>query len=98
MKIQDGLLLVVPANIFGYNLCTLIDIGTIRCFTTRACGTMCGLKANPCDVFLELGNGEKFLSRGFVPDFPTVTAGLTVKVGSPVTNLLYDADLMLGMT
>ena len=49
------------------------------------------------DMFLELGNGEKYLSQRYVPDFPMVTAELTVKVGRIVTNLLYDVDLLLGI-
>ena len=56
-----------------------------------------GLKGLPWDGFLELGNGQKYLSRGYVPDVPIVTAGLTVIVGLTVTNLLYEVDLVLGM-
>ena len=37
------------------------------------------------------------MSRGYVPDVPIVTAGLTVKVGLMVTNLLHEVDLVLGM-
>ena len=47
--------------------------------------------------FLELGNGEKYLSRGYVPDIPVITAGLTVKVGLTITNLLHEVDLLLGI-
>ena len=46
--------------------------------------------------FLELGNGQKYLSRGYVPEVPVVTGGLTVRVGLTVTNLLHDVDLVLG--
>ena len=76
----------------------LIDSGATTCFVTPTCVNMCGLKVKPRDVFLELGNGEKFLSRGFIPDVPIVTAGLTVKLGLTVTNLLHKVDLVLGMT
>ena len=48
-------------------------------------------------MFLELGNGQKYLSRGYVPDVPIVTARLTVKIGLTVTNLLHDVDLVLGI-
>ena len=51
--------------------------------------TTVGLKSAPRDVFLELGNGEKYLSRGYVPEVPVVTAGLIVKIGLTVTNLLH---------
>ena len=49
------------------------------------------------EVFLELGNGEKFLSRGVTPDVPIVTAGLTIKIELTVTNRLKEVDLVLGM-
>ena len=55
------------------------------------------LKGVPHDIFLELRNGDKILSRGYIPDVPVVTAGLTVKVGLAVTNLLHDVDLVLGI-
>ena len=58
---------------------------------------MCGLKAKPRDVFLKLGNGEKSLSRGFTPDIPIVTIGLTIKIRLTITNLLHEVDLILGM-
>ena len=57
-----------------------------------------GLKGQPQDTFLELGNGQKFLSRGSVPDVPVVIAGLTVRVGLTVTSLLHEVDLVLGVT
>ena len=75
----------------------LIDSGATRCFVTPACVTAGGLKGTPQDVFLELGNGQKYLSKGFVPDATVVTAGLTVRVGLTVTNLLHEVDLVLGI-
>ena len=48
-----------------------------------------GLKGIPRDIFPELGNGEKYLFRGYVPEVPVVAAGLTVKVGLTVTNVLH---------
>ena len=64
---------------------------------THDCVATVGLNGKPQDTFLELGNGQKFLSRGFVPDVPMVTAGLTVKVGLTITTLLHDVDIVLGM-
>ena len=66
----------------------LIDSSATKCFVTPACMTAVGLKGQPCDTFLELGNGDKFLSRGYVPDVPIVTVGLTAKIGLTITNLL----------
>ena len=88
---------MVPTKIYGKEVKTLIDSGATRCFVTPSCVTKVGLKGLPRDVFLELGNGQKYLSRGYVPDVPIVTAGLTVKVGLTVTNLLYEVDLVMGM-
>ena len=50
-------------------------------FVTPACVTAVDLKGTPQDTFLELGIGQKYLSRGFVPAVLVVTAGLTVKIG-----------------
>ena len=96
-KVEDGLLLVVSASIYGKQVRALIDSGATRCFVTPTCVTAVGLKGTPRDVFLELGNGEKYLSRGYVPEVPVVTAGLTVKIGLTVTNLLHEVDLVLGI-
>ena len=95
--VEDGLLMVVSARIYGRRIRTLIDSGTIRCFVSSACVTACGLKEVPQDIFLELGDGEKTLSRGYILDVLVVTAGLTVKIGRTVTNLLHDMDLELGV-
>ena len=95
--IDDGILLVVTARINGHSVRALIDSGATRCFMTPACVTAVQLKGIPRDVFLELGNGQKYLSRGYVPDVPVVTAGLTVKMGFTITTLLHDVDLVLGM-
>ena len=95
--VKDGLLLVVTARINEHTVRTLIDSGATRCFVTPACVTAVGLKGKPQDTFLELGNGQKFLSRGFVPDVPVVTAGLTVRMGLTVTSLIHEVDLVLGI-
>ena len=88
---------MVSTRIHGKTVQALIDSGATKCFATPACITTVGLKGVPGDIFLELGNGEKILSRGYVPDVPVVTPGLTIKVGLTVTNLLHEVDLMLGI-
>ena len=59
--------------------------------------THVGLKGVPRDLFLKLGNGEKYLSRGYVLEVPIVIARLTVKIPLVVTNLLLEVDLVLGI-
>ena len=89
--------MVVPARIYGKEVKSLIDTGATRCFVIPSGATAVGLKDVPQDIFLELGNGEKYLSRGYVPEVPVVTVGLTIKVGLTVTNLLHEVDLVLGI-
>ena len=95
--IDDGILLVVTARINRQSVRALIDSGATRCFMTPTCVTAVRLKGIPRDVFLELGNGQKYLSRGYVPDVPVVTAGITITIGFTITTLLHDLDLVLGM-
>ena len=96
-RVEDGLLPVVSAKIYGKLVKVLIDSGATRCFVTPSCIAAVGLKGIPRDVFLQLGNGEKILSQWYVPDVPVDTAGLTAKVGLTVTNLLHEVDLVLGI-
>ena len=63
-KIEDKLLLVVAAQIYGKQVRALIDSGATHCFITPSCVEAVGLKGTPRDIFLELGNG------GEVPQFP----------------------------
>ena len=96
-RVQDGLLMVVDVRIYGKPVGALIDGGATRCFVTPICVSTVGLKGQPRNTFLELGNGAKFLSRGYVPDVLVVTTGLTIKIGLTVTNLLHDVDIVLGI-
>ena len=57
-----------------------------------------GSRKPPLDVFYKLGNVEELPSQEFIPDVPMVTVNLSSKVGLTVTNLLYEVDLVLGMT
>ena len=96
-KLENGLLLVVPARIYGKQVKALIDSWATRCFVTLTCVIAVGLKGISREIFLILGNGKKYLSKGYVPDVPVVTVGLTVKIGFKVTNLQHEVDLVLGI-
>ena len=96
-NIEDGLLLVVPARIYGKTVRALIDSGATRGFISVDAVTPLGLTTRNEDTFLELGNGQKILSRGKVQDVPVVTAGLTTKIDLTVTKLLHDVDIILGI-
>ena len=54
-------------------------------------------KEHTHDIFLELGNREKYLYRGYVSNAPIVIARLAVKMGLTITKLLHDVDLVLGI-
>ena len=63
-KMADGLLLVVPTQIYGKTVKTLIDSEATRCFVTPSCVARVGLKGMPQDVFLELSNGQNICPEG----------------------------------
>ena len=96
-NIEDGILLVVTARIFGHKVRALIDSGATRCFISSGAVLPLGLKSTSEDTLLELGNGDRILSRGKVNDMPVVTAGLSVKLDLTVTKLLHSIDLVLGI-
>ena len=77
---EDGILLVVPAQIFGHEICALINSGATHNFISPADVTKCGLKVELHNTFLELGDGTKVLSRGRTIDVPVVTAGYSMKI------------------
>ena len=95
---EDGILIVVPARIFGQEVRALIDSGATRCFISPAGVTRCGLSVESHHTFLELGDGKKVLSRGRAVNVPVVTSGYTVKMNLTVSRLLHGVDVVLGMT
>ena len=72
---EDGILMIVPARIFGREIRALIDSGATRNFISPAGVTQCGLTVESHNTFLELGDGKKVLSRGRAVDVPVVTSG-----------------------
>ena len=95
---EDGILLIVLAQIFGHEVRALIDSGATRNFISPAGVTQCGLTIESHNTFLELGDGKKVLSQGRAGDVLVVTSGYTMKTNLTVCNLLLDVDLVLGMT
>ena len=95
---EDGILLIVPARIFGHEVRALIDSGATRNFISPAGVMKCGLNVESHNTFLELGDGKKVLSRGRAVDVPVVTSGYTMRTNLTVSNLLHGVDIVLGMT
>ena len=90
--------MVVPARIYGKQFRALIDSGATRCFVSLNCVHIAGLRSKNRDTFLELGNGMKVLSRAFVPEVPVVVASNTSKIDLTISQLMYDTDIILGLT
>ena len=95
--VEDGVLLIIPIRIFGKGFHALVDSGFSRSFISPSAVDRAQLQCKPCDTFLELGNGEKILSRGLVPSVPIVTGGICTKMNLTVTKLLFDVDVVLGV-
>ena len=95
---EDGVLMVVPARIFGREVRALIDSGASRCFISPATVTLCGLDVESHNTFMELADGKKVLSRGRTVGVPVVTGGYAVKMDLTVCRLLHGADVVLGVT
>ena len=95
---EHGILLVVLAQIFGHEIRALIDSGATHNFISPASVTQCGLMIESHNIFLELRDGKKVLSRGRAVDVPIVTSSYTMKINLIVSNLLHGVDVVLGMT
>ena len=95
---EDGVLLIVPVVIKGKICKALIDSGATRCFVSPSCMTVAGLQGKRSDTFLELGNGQRVLSRGYVPEVRITLSGHPSTVDNMVTSLLHHVYVVVGMT
>ena len=96
-KIEDGVLLVVPVRVNGQLCQGLVDSGATRSFISIGTVTKYQMECQAEDTFLELGNGEKILSKGKVKDAHVVTGGVSGKFDLTVTKLLHQVDVVLGL-
>ena len=96
-KVEDGILVMAPAQIYGKQFRALIDSGATRCFVSLNCVHIARLSSKNRDTFLELGNCMKVLARAFVPEVPVVFAINTSKIDMIVSQLMYDTDTILGL-
>ena len=92
---EDGILLIVPVRIYGKVFRALVDSGASRCFISPEVAQTAQLQWEPHDTFLELGNGERILSRGRVTNVPVVTGNHCTRYNLTVTSLLHQVDLVL---
>ena len=82
----------------GKQFTALIDSGASRCFVSPSVLKLLRLQGKRSDIFLELGNGQRVLSRGYVPEVLVTVGGHTSNIDLTVTSLLHNADIVLGMT
>ena len=95
---EDGILLSVPVRMYGKVFGALVDIGASRCFISPELVQTAQLQWESHDTFLELGNGERVLSRGRVTNVLVVTGNHCTRCNLIVTSLLHQVDLMLGVS
>ena len=91
---DDGILLIVPVGIRGKNFKALVDSGVTRCFVSPSCMTVTVLQGKRSDTFLEPGNGQRVLSRGYVPEVPVTLSGHTSTIDLTVTSLRHSVDVV----
>ena len=60
--------------------------------------TVARLQGKRSDTFLELGNGQCVLSRGYILEVLVTLSGHTSTVDLTFTSLLHSVDVVLGMT
>ena len=96
-KMEDGILLVVPVNINGHSCRGLIDNGATRCFISIDMVKKYSMTCQAEDTFLELGNGQKILSKGKVVKAHVGTGGIVGGFDFTLTKLLHQVDVVLGL-
>ena len=94
---DDGVLLFVTVFIRGKQFTALVDSGASRCFVSPSVLKVLRLQGKRSDTFLELGNGQRVLSRGYVPEVSVTVGGHTSSIDLTVTSLLHNAEIILGM-
>ena len=87
----------VTVFIRGRQFKALVDSGASRCFVSPSVLQVLRLQGKRSDTFLELGNGQRVLSRGYVPEVSVTVGEHTSSIDLTVTSLLHNADIILGM-
>ena len=95
---EDVILLIVPVRIYGKAFRALVDSGASRCFISPEVVQTAQLQWEPHYTFLQLGNGERILSRGRVTNVPIVISNHCTRCNLTVTSLLHQFDLVLGVS
>ena len=93
---DDGVLLTVPARVYGKKVTALVDSGATRSFISPGAVLKCGLRAVHQETVLELADGRKLLSHGVCPHVLISVATAMSKLDLTVSPLLQNVDVILG--
>ena len=61
---EDGILLIVPAQLYGHKVRALVDSGATRCYMSPDIQLAAGINCTASNTFLELADGTQILSVG----------------------------------
>ena len=94
---EDGILLIVPAQLYGHRVRALVDSGATRCYTSPDIQLAAGINCTASNTFLELADGTQILSAGKAPAVLFSVGVNSFRMDFTVTKLLHGVDLVLGM-
>ena len=89
---------VILVKIYWKVFQALVDSGASRCFISLQIVQTAQLQWEPHDTFLQLGNGERILSRGHATNIPVVTRNHCTRCNLTITSLHHQVDLVLGVS
>ena len=87
--------MVVIASIYEHLIWVRIDSGATIWFMSLEVGIPLEIETAKDYTFLELGDGQKILSKGKSVNIILVTSDLPFHLDLTITSLLHDVDLIL---
>ena len=94
---EDGILLIVPAQLYGHKVRALDDSGATRCYMSPDIQLAAGINCTASNTLLELADGTQILSAGKAPAVLFSLGIHSFRMDFTVTKLLHGVDLVLGM-
>jgi len=94
---EDGILLIVPAQLYGHKVHALVDSGATRCYMSPDIQLAAGINCTASNTFLELADGTQILSAGKAPAVLFSVGIHSFRMDFTVTKLLHGVELVLGM-
>ena len=94
---EDGILLIVPAQLYGHRVRALVDSGATRCYMSPGVQLAAGINCTASNTYLELADGTQILSAGKAPAVLFSIGVHSFRMDFTVTKLLHGVELVLGM-